>query len=85
MLQNVFRVYYTNEDLSCPFRGYWGGDGMDAGGVHQMTCTIYRTRQPLGAPGSLSLFGTLGLFFNHNIYMYCSYNCSEPIQLFSVH
>ena len=47
-----------------------GRDGMDAGGVHQMTCTIYRTRQPLGAPGSLSLFGTLGLFFHHNIYMY---------------
>ena len=47
ILQDVFRIYYTNEDLSCPFRGYRGRDGMDAGGVHQMTCAIYRTRQPL--------------------------------------
>jgi hypothetical protein len=24
ILQDVFRIYYTNEDLSFPFRGYWG-------------------------------------------------------------
>ena len=29
------------------FAAIGGRDGMDAGGVHQMTCAIYRTRQPL--------------------------------------
>jgi hypothetical protein len=29
------------------FAAIGGRDGMDAGGVHQMTCAIYRTCQPL--------------------------------------
>jgi hypothetical protein len=28
------------------FAAIGGRDGMDAGGVHQMMCAIYRTRQP---------------------------------------
>jgi hypothetical protein len=31
------------------FAAIGGRDGMDAGGVHQMTCAIYGTHQPSGA------------------------------------
>jgi hypothetical protein len=50
------------------FAAIGGRDGMDAGGAHWMTCAIYRTHQRQVL--SLSLFGTLCLFFHCNIYMY---------------
>jgi hypothetical protein len=61
-----------------------GRDGMDAGGVHQMTCAIYRTRQPFDFI-VLGLLGTLGLFFIAIYICIGSYNRSDPIQKISVH
>ena len=57
------------------FTAIGGQDGMDVGGVYQMTCAIYRTQQPWAI--RCLLFGMLGLFFHCNICV-SSYNRSDP-------
>ena len=60
------------------FAAIGGRDGMDAGGVHQMTCAIYRTRQPFDFI-MLGLLGTLEMIFLlKNIYIsgYCTFTCN---------
>jgi len=81
MLQNVFRNYYTNENLSGPFCSYWGAGYR---WEHRMTCAIYRT--PLGTPGRSRCLGVELIFSLQYIYVHISsYNRSEHIQFFSVH
>jgi hypothetical protein len=48
-----YKMYLGSITLMKPYTALFaaigGRDGMDAGGVHQMTCAIYGTRQPSGA------------------------------------
>jgi hypothetical protein len=51
------------------FAAIGGRDGMDAGGVHQMTCAIYRTRQLFNFI-VLGLLGTLEMIFLSGKHLY---------------
>ena len=67
ILQDVFRVYYTNEDLYCPFRRYWGAGWDGCGrGTSDDVCYLWNTSAIRRWSRSL------GLFFHCNIYIYAS-------------
>jgi hypothetical protein len=48
------------------FAAIGGRDGMDAGGVHQMTCAIYRTHQLF----DFIVLGTLEMIFLSGKHLY---------------